>query len=169
MPHPDFEEFIASLDAAGARYLIVGAQAVAHHARARYTKDLDVLVEPRPDNARRVLDAVSSFFGGPTLGYTVEDLTSPTAVLQLGVEPVRIDILMSISGVDNFAKAWKRRSIGRYGPVQEANYIGLDDLIAAKEAAGRPRDLDDLDALLRAKRAIGAKKTPTPRRRRGKR
>jgi len=75
MPSQDYEEFIAALNAHGVRYLVVGAHAVAFHARPRATRDLDILIEPTPANARKALAALRDFFGGADLGYTVEDLT----------------------------------------------------------------------------------------------
>ena len=83
MASHDYEEFIAALNAHGARYLVVGAHAVAFHARPRATKDLDILIESTAGNARKVLDALRDFFGGADLGYTVEDLTTPDWIIQL--------------------------------------------------------------------------------------
>ena len=74
------------------RYLLIGAHAVALHARPRATKDLDVLLDPAPPNLRRTLVALSAFFGGADLGYSVEDLADPDAIIQLGLAPVRIDL-----------------------------------------------------------------------------
>ena len=79
MPSPDYEEFIAALNAHGVRYLVIGAHAVALHARPRATKDLDILIEPTPDNARKLLAALRDFFGGADLSYRVEDVIDPTA------------------------------------------------------------------------------------------
>jgi hypothetical protein len=93
MASHDYEEFIAALNAHGVRYLVIGAHAVAFHARPRATKDLDILLEPTPANARKALAALRDFFGGADLGYTVEDLTDPDRIIQLGVAPVRIDLL----------------------------------------------------------------------------
>ena len=150
MTHPDYEEFIGELNAHEVRYLIVGAHAVGFHAHPRATKDLDVLVDPAPGNAARTLEAMSAFFGGADLGYDVADIAAPTMVIQLGVAPVRIDILTSLSGVPTFDSAWNNRVPGRYGH-QEAHYLGLEDLIRAKEAAGRKQDQADLESLYRAR------------------
>lgn len=133
MEFPDFEEFIASLNAHRVRYLIVGAYAVGFHARPRATKDINVLVDRTPANA----------------------------LIVLGMPPVRIDVLTSIAGVVAFAPAWKRRSEGRYGATP-TYFLSLPDLIAAKAAAGRPQDLADLDVLERvvARRAASADALP---------
>ena len=160
MPSHDYEEFIAALNAHGVRYLLVGAHAVAFHARPRATKDLDILLDPTPTNARNVLAALREFFGGADLGYKVEDLTAPDWIIQLGVAPVRIDLLPEIVGFTNFEEAWESRVDSRFGAVP-THYLGLDALIQAKEAAGRPQDRADVRVLRRAKE-------PTKRSRRGR-
>ena len=146
----DYEEFFAALNDHRVRYLIVGAHAVAFHARPRATKDIDILFEPTVLNARRALAAITDFFGGADLGCTVEDLTDPQGIIQLGVAPVRIDLLAQVAGCPDFKAAWRRRVTARYGAVK-AYYLGLNDLIRAKEAAGRDQDRADLRALERAK------------------
>jgi len=133
MVYPDFEEFIASLNAHRARYLIVGAYAVAFHARPRATKDIDVLVDRTAANARRTLGAVSDFLGSPMPNVDVAKMMNPRTLVVLGVAPVRIDLLTSIDGVPSFATAWKQRAEGVFGSTA-AHYLGLDDLIAAKAA-----------------------------------
>ncbi|HMA91466.1 MAG TPA: hypothetical protein VKP30_02225 [Polyangiaceae bacterium] len=115
MLYPDFEEFIESLNAHRVRYLIIGGYAVAFHARPRATKDIDVLVDPTVANARRVVNALTSFLGSIGPDITVARLTNPRTLVVLGVSPVRIDILTSIDGINSFAGVWKRRSQGRFG------------------------------------------------------
>lgn len=149
MASRDYEEFIAALNAAGVSYLIIGAHAVAFHARPRATKDLDILIEPSASNATKLLSALRGFFGGSDLGYTADDLTDPNTIVQLGVAPQRIDLLTEISGVSDFRAAWQRRTNAAFGTVP-THYIGLDDLIRAKEAAGRDQDRADLRALRQA-------------------
>jgi predicted nucleotidyltransferase len=148
MPSRDYEEFIAALNDHGVRYLLIGAHAVAFHARPRATKDLDILLDPTPRNARRALAAVRDFFGGADLGYTVADLMDPRWIIQLGVAPVRIDLVSAVPGCPSFQTAWKSRIEARFGSVK-AHYLGLADLIRAKEAAGRAQDLADLHVLRR--------------------
>jgi predicted nucleotidyltransferase len=150
MAYPDFEEFIECLNAHRVRYLIVGGYAVAFHARPRATKDIDVLVDPTVSNAKRAIGALSAFLGAPTPDITVERLTNPRTLVVLGVAPVRIDILTSISGLLSFRSAWRRRAQGRFGRTP-ANYIALEDLIAAKAAANRPQDKADLAVLERCR------------------
>src|SRR6266540_1786386 len=105
----DYEEFIAALNAHGVRYLIVGAHAVAFHARPRATQDLDVLIDPAPKNAKKVLAATRDFFGGVELGYSVQDLADPRWIIQIGVAPVRIDLISGLPGFPSFEFAWKNR------------------------------------------------------------
>ena len=150
MTSRDYEEFIAALNGHGVRYLIVGAHAVAFHARPRATRDLDILLDPAPGNARRALDALRDFFGGADLGYTIADLTDPRWIIQLGVAPVRIDLLSQLPGCPTFNAAWKTRVEARFGAVP-AYYLGLDELIRAKEAAGRAQDRADARLLRQAK------------------
>lgn len=144
---PGFEEFVASLNAHRARYLIVGSYAVAFHARPRLTKDIDVLVEPTAANARRVQGAIFAFLGAEEPSVTLEKLTNPRTLLVLGRAPVRIDILTSLDGL-SFAAAYRRRVEGTFG-VQRAPYIGVPDLIQVKEQAGRPVDREDVRILRR--------------------
>jgi predicted nucleotidyltransferase len=167
MASHDYEEFIAALNARGARYLVVGAHAVAFHARPRATKDLDILIESTADNARKVLNALRDFFGGADLGYTVEDLTTPDWIIQLGVAPVRIDLLTEILGFSRFEDAWKNRVAGHFGSVT-TNYIGLKDLIYAKEASDRLQDRADVRVLRRIKKPKRQIR-PTSRRRKPRR
>lgn len=139
--NPDFLDMLSALSDVGAEFLVVGAHAVAVHARPRATGDLDLWVRPTPENAERVWRALETF-GAPLDDLTRGDLTSDDLVFQIGLPPRRIDILTNIGSVD-FAKAWAGRVIitleGRAVPV-----IGRDDLIQAKRDAGRPRDLADL-------------------------
>jgi len=143
----DYEEFVESLHRAGAKYLIVGAHAVAFHARPRATKDFDLFLEPTPENAERVLIAIREFLG-TDLGLKPEDLSTPGRIVQLGVAPTRIDLLAKIAGVEDFAGAWERRIEGQFGDTP-AHYLSLDDLIRAKAGAGRDQDKADLRTLRR--------------------
>ena len=144
----DYEEFIESLNQSGARYLIAGAHAVAFHARPRATKDLDIFIEPSPDNAERVLAAIRLFLG-TDLGISVADLSTPGQIVQLGVAPSRIDLLSRLAGIPGFDAAWERRVEAVFGDVP-AHYLSLDDLIEAKKGAGRDQDKADLRTLRRA-------------------
>lgn len=147
----DYEEFIDELNAHGVRYLIIGAHAVALYARPRATKDLDILIDPSPKNARKVLAALKDFFGGADIGYSIEDLTNTDWIIQLGVAPVRIDLMFGLPGNLKFAKVWKNRVVKHFGNVK-AYYIGLDDLIRAKQLTGRLQDKVDVQILQKVKR-----------------
>jgi predicted nucleotidyltransferase len=118
MPSQDYEEFIAALNDRGVRYLVIGAYAVAFHARPRATKDLDILLDPKEGNARKALAALRDFFGGADLGYTVRDLTDPRWIIQIGVAPVRIDLASQVPGCPGFEAAWKNRVEARFGSVK---------------------------------------------------
>jgi len=132
------------LNARGVKAVIIGGHAVAYHAKPRYTKDLDLLVEPSTENARRLLTALEDF-GFGDVDLEPDDFTTAGRVVQLGVAPNRIDILNSIEGV-TFEQVWAGRVPGRYGQSQ-VFYIGKPELILNKRAAGRPQDLADLDWL----------------------
>ena len=165
MASHDYEEFIAAFNAHGVRYLLVGAHAVAFHGRPRATKDLDILIEATPTNARKVLAALREFFGGSELGYTVEELIDPRWIIQLGVAPTRIDLASEIPGCPGFEALWKNRVEARFGGVR-AHYLGLDDLIRAKEAADRPQDRADVRVLRQARDQVQPAKRSGRRRRR---
>lgn len=142
----DFRDLFAELNAAEARYLLVGAYAVAFHAEPRFTKDLDVWVEPTTPNARRVFDALRRF-GAPLRDVSEDDLARPERILQIGIPPNRIDLVTSIDGVD-FEKAWQARVETPYGD-QKIMVISRHHLIDNKRACGRPQDLLDLKLLER--------------------
>jgi hypothetical protein len=143
----DWFDLLAALLDAGARFLVVGAHAMAAHGVPRGTQDLDVLVDPTPDNAGRVWRALAAF-GAPLdqLGLNLRDFHTPNTVVQVGLPPNRIDLMTDVSGLASFESAWQERMIvtirGRDVPV-----LGRAALIANKRACGRPKDLADLHAL----------------------
>jgi hypothetical protein len=140
----DFKEFVALLNAHGAKYLVVGGYAMAVHGRPRQTGDLDIWLKRDHDNALRVTAALQEFgFGG--LGLSVDDFEVPDQVVQLGYPPFRIDLLTNIDGVD-FDTAWPSRFEYLLGEMP-IPFIGIDALKANKRASGRPRDIDDLENL----------------------
>ncbi len=151
MLHPYYEELLECLNARGARYLVAGAYAVAFHARPRFTKDLDLFVDAEPANAARVLLAVRDFFGGADPGLTLQDLTEPASIVQLGVAPVRIDLLKELTGIADFDAAWRRCVCAPFGRVT-TRYLSLHDLMAPTAGAGRPLDKADLRSLAAALR-----------------
>jgi hypothetical protein len=140
----DFRDLLHAFVAREVRFLVVGAYALAVHGRPRATGDLDLWVEPTRDNAARAYDALREF-GAPLHDLTPEDLATAGVVFQIGVEPVRIDILTQISGV-GFADAWPRRREASFEDVV-IPVLGRADLIANKRATGRLQDLADLERL----------------------
>ena len=145
---PDFLDLLAALVRAEARFLVVGAHAMAAHGVPRATGDLDVWVQADPENAARVWDALLQF-GAPvrTLGLSEADLTAPGVVFQMGEPPVRIDLLTSITGVD-FDHAWSTRSVHRVGTL-DVPFLGRTALLDNKRATGRTKDLADVEILER--------------------
>ena len=140
----DFRDLFAALNAVDAEYLVVGALALAAHGHVRATEDLDVWVEASPENAERVYRALAAF-GAPLDDLTVDDLTSADVIFQIGVPPLRVDIITSIDGVE-FVDAWPERVSSEYAD-QPVHVLSRRHLIQNKKAAGRLQDLADVDAL----------------------
>lgn len=147
--NPDFRDLFSIFNDEGVEYLVAGAHAVIYFSEPRYTKDLDVWVNPDQGNAERVYRALSRF-GAPLQGISVEDFTEKDLVYQIGIEPNRIDVLMGVKGVD-FQAAWETREDSTYDGVP-IHIMGKDSLVKAKEAAGRPQDLLDLEKLRQQER-----------------
>ena len=140
--NPHFAEMLSELSAAGAEYLIVGAFAIAAHGNPRATGDIDIWVRPTRENASRVIRALKSF-GAPLFDLSIDDLVDEQTVFQIGVAPVRIDILAGIDGV-MFDDAWSRRVDVMLGTTM-TSVLSLVDLAVNKRAAGRPKDVVDLE------------------------
>src|SRR5688572_25468062 len=143
----DYKELLEVLNEFGVRYLIVGGHAVMKYTEPRLTKDLDIWIATDSENAEKAFRALAKF-GAPLGNYTPSDFTKEDAWFQIGVAPVRVDILMSIPGV-SFDIAWRRREEDTFLGVP-AHFISLEDLIKAKEAAGRTQDKRDLRRLRKA-------------------
>jgi hypothetical protein len=143
----DWLDFLRALLEARARFLVVGAHAMAVHGVPRGTQDLDVWIDPRPANAERVWQALAAF-GAPMarLGIARADLVEPSTVIQLGLPPNRIDVLTTLSGLSTFDTAWAERVEHVVGDFA-VPFLGRAALIANKLAAGRRKDLSDLEAL----------------------
>ena len=146
--NPDFKDLFSELSAAEARWLLVGGYATMHYSVPRYTKDLDVWVEPTEENARKIHRALARF-GAPMGDLRIADLATPGTIFQIGVAPNRIDVLTAIEGLV-FAEAWDRRTNATYGGVP-IYVVGLEDLMTNKRAVGRPQDLLDVKWLEQAK------------------
>ena len=143
----DWFAMLSALLDADARFVVVGAHALAVHGVPRGTQDLDILIDPTPENADRVWKALA-LFGAPTtaLGITKADFIHPDMVVQFGLPPNRIDFLTTISGIASFETVWAGRVLydlrGRTIP-----FIGRAELIANKRASARRKDLADVEAL----------------------
>ena len=144
MLNPDFSAFIALLNANGVRYLVVGGYAVAFHGHPRYTKDLDVWIEPSLENAERTVRALEQFGFGEA-GLKAADFLAPDQIFQFGLPPRRIDLLSAPSGVA-FAECFAARVQIEVDGVS-VNFIGLEHLKRNKRASGRHQDLADLEHL----------------------
>jgi len=140
----DFRDLLALFNAHKVDYIIVGAHALAYHGAPRYTGDMDILVCPDLENAKRILRALGEF-GFGSLGLKVEDFAAPDKVVQLGVAPVRIDIVTSLTGV-SWEDVDAGRVAGSYGGL-EVYYIGKKEFILNKRALGRKKDIADLEAI----------------------
>ena len=141
---PDFDECIASLTAHGVEFVIVGAYALAFHGAPRFTGDLDILIRPTTDNAARLLTALDAF-GFPVSSLTPEAVADRRRMLEMGVPPVQIHVMSTISGVE-WDEVWADRVEGPFGRHSVA-FLGRETFLRNKRAAGRPKDLADIDAL----------------------
>lgn len=149
----DFSELLSLFNDYQVKYLIVGGYAVIRYAEPRFTKDLDLWVGADPQNAKAVFAALKAF-GAPLANLTEQDFTEEGYFYQMGVPPLRVDVLMGIPGVV-FAEAWERREEIELDEVRMP-FISRQDLIAAKRAAGRPQDKMDLEALALAESSQNA-------------
>ena len=142
----DFSDLLRLFNAGGVRYLVIGGYAVIQYAQPRFTADLDLWVGTEPRNAGAVYEALREF-GAPLSGLTPHDFTEEGYFYQMGVPPIRVDVLMGIPGVE-FDTAWRRRVEIDFDDLPVA-FISREDLIAAKRASGRPHDMIDVQNLLR--------------------
>jgi predicted nucleotidyltransferase len=143
----DFKDLLSAFNAHGVKYLVVGGHAVSFHAQPRATKDMDIFIKADPANARATYAALAAF-GAPLDGISESDLADPKKFIRFGEPPVAVDLLPGIDGVD-FDEAWSRRV---EEVIDEKDglivfFIGRIDLIASKLAAGRMRDLADVEEI----------------------
>lgn len=141
----DFEDILQVLANHNVRYLIVGGLAVIFHAKPRYTKDIDIWLDPEADNVKNANKALVEF-GSP---FLLSIPVKKNEILQLGMAPDRIDILLSLSELP-FEDAWMKKVVSKYGQV-DANWIDIDSLIEAKRRIDSPRHQEDVNILLKAK------------------
>ena len=140
----DYEEFLSLLNKNSVKYVIVGAFALALYSKPRYTKDLDILIEPEEENVKKLINALHEF-GFEEINIKKEDLSRKNQILQLGYEPLRIDIITSIAGC-SFEEVWNNKVREKYGKTI-VNFIGKKELIKNKKAIGRKQDMADLELL----------------------
>ena len=141
--HDDFLEFISILSKNGVDFVIVGAHALGFHGIPRYTGDIDILIYPSSENARKVLKAVNDFFGS-TLGLTEQDILDDDTI-QFGRPPLRIDLLKKITGV-SIGEIWRTKEKGTFGEIK-VFYLSRDMMIKNKRATGRDKDALDVKLL----------------------
>jgi len=140
----DFEEFVELLNKFSVEYMIVGAYALALYSRPRNTGDIDVFINSSSKNAKQIIKVIEEF-GFENAGIEENDFITRGRIVQLGVSPVRIDIINEIDGI-KFLDAYKRKEIFQFGNVS-ANFISRQDIIANKKASNRKKDQGDLDEL----------------------
>jgi hypothetical protein len=145
--YQDFKDLLSAFNAHGVRYLIVGGYAVILHAQPRATKDIDLLVQPDPENAQGVYAALAEF-GMPLGSVMPDDFARPGTFFRFGVEPRAVDILLDIPGID-FETAWSRRVESEVDPQTglKAYFVSALDLLRSKLASGRLQDLADAEAI----------------------
>jgi hypothetical protein len=136
----DFEDLLKLFNVSSVRYLVVGGYAVMLYTEPRYTKDLDIWIDPSPENAGKVFRALAEF-DAPLAGLSPSDFSKEGFFYQLGRPPARVDILMSVDGL-SFGDAWGNRQESVLGG-QVAWFVGRGDLIKNKRASGRHIDLHD--------------------------
>ena len=140
----DFSDLLKAFNDNNVRYLVIGGYALVQYAEPRFTKDLDLWISTDRENAGAVFKALSEF-GAPLSDMTEVDFAEEGYFYQIGVPPVRVDILMGIPGV-RFDQAWERRNEVMFDELM-VRFISKDDLLKAKRAAGRPQDLIDAELL----------------------
>jgi hypothetical protein len=145
--YQDYKDLLSAFHAHGVKYLIVGGYAVIFHAQPRFTKDIDLFIKADSANARATYDALADF-GVPLEGIRPDELADPGSFFRFGRDPRGFDILPDLPGVD-FDAAWQRRVEGVIDAAigLTAFFISKDDLIAAKLASGRARDLADVEEI----------------------
>ena len=151
----DLIELFYCLNEHKVKYLIIGGQAVIYHAEPRFTKDLDILVEPSKLNSKRLVSALKQF-GAPTDNLNDGDFSKKGTLFVFGIAPNRVDILTGASGV-TFTTAWKNRVVVEQKKVKTF-FCSKADLIKMKRAAGRPQDLLDIEALAATKKGTRNKR-----------
>lgn len=141
---PDFKEFFQLLNSHKVHYLVIGGYAVAYHGYPRATGDIDIWIATNTDNAKKIVQAIKEFgFADPDISEEI--FLKEDQVIRMGVPPLRIELLTTISGVD-FKSCYANRIDETLDDVT-ISFIGLEDLKQNKKASGRHIDLNDLERL----------------------
>jgi len=158
-----FLEFLELLEKKGVKYLVVGGYAVGFHGFPRYTGDLDIFIAVDPDNAGKLVQTFADF-GFASLGLRKEDFLQPNMIVEIGREPMKIQVLTGIDGV-TFDQCYQYRiyfkEVGLNIPV-----IGFDQLLKNKSATARGKDKIDVEELRKIKSGRKKPKSPSPKSRR---
>ena len=141
---PDFKDFLKLLNSKQVEYLLVGGYAVGYHGYSRATADMDVWIGNHPRNAEKMVEVIRAF-GFAVEGLSAELFLKENNVIRMGVPPFRIEVLTTISGA-SFEECYQERTTDNLDEV-EVNLISLKHLKANKKAAGRLKDLTDLEYL----------------------
>lgn len=144
----DYRDLFRALNKYKVEYIVVGAYAVIYYTEPRFTRDLDIWVKTDIENATKLYDALREF-GAPLKGVAVKDFTDKRKIYQIGVAPIRVDIMMSLKGV-RFERAWKNKKETKYADIP-INILGIGELIASKRKFKREQDVLDLKKLLAVK------------------
>lgn len=142
--NPHFIAILKAFHDEGVEYLVIGAHALAAHGHVRATLDIDLWVKPSDENAGRTWRALQRFHA-PLSKMQPGDFAEPQVLYQIGLPPSRIDIMTSVTGLE-FDAAWPNRITATFGDIV-APVLGLEDMRTAKRAAGRLKDLADLEEL----------------------
>lgn len=140
----DFIDFVALCNKYEVKYLVIGGYAVSIHGYPRFTKDFDVCIKISDDNSSKMVHVINDF-GFASLKLAKEDFLQKDFVIQLGHEPIRIDILNDLDGVP-FDDAWNNKRVVNFEGCN-INFIGYSELLIVKRKAGRPQDMADIDKL----------------------
>ncbi len=143
-PDQEFAELVRLLEFHGVKFVIIGGYAVISHGHPRYTGDIDFLVEKSEENALKLVKVVNEFYGEQP-HITVESFLDDDRMSQFGLPPYRVDILVKVPGI-TFEEVYPNRISGKIADTP-APIINLSDLKKSKQAAGRHKDLGDLEAL----------------------
>jgi len=140
----DYKDLFKILNEEKVEYLIVGAHAVIFYAEPRYTRDIDLWINPTKENVDSLWNALVKF-GAPLIDITKEEFENPNLIYQIGIEPNRIDIIMGMDKV-SFAEAYNQKKGSFYDGIP-IDIISISDLIKTKENTGRKKDELDIESL----------------------